>query len=90
MGYVEIAPEQLDELMVSIKVAFGIFTGLYAMWMIFSLALGNLGWRRAGDRKRRAFILASNLSQSEVLLWSRSVMWLLNSACPAQTRRKSA
>lgn len=43
MGHVEIAPEQLDELMVSIKVAFGIFAGLCAMGTIFSLARGNLG-----------------------------------------------
>jgi MFS family permease len=43
MGHAEIAPEQLDELMVSIKVAFGIFAGLCAMGTIFSLARGNLG-----------------------------------------------
>ena len=43
MGHVEIAPEQLDRLMVSIKVAFGIFAGLCAMGTIFSLARGNLG-----------------------------------------------
>jgi hypothetical protein len=43
MGHVEIAPDQLDKLMVSIKVAFGIFAGLCAMGTIFSLARGNLG-----------------------------------------------
>jgi hypothetical protein len=42
MGHVEIAPEQLDELMVSIKVAFGIFAGLCIMGTLFSLARGNL------------------------------------------------
>ncbi len=42
MGHVEIAPEQLDKLMVSIKVAFGIFAGLCVMGTIFSLARGNL------------------------------------------------
>jgi hypothetical protein len=42
MGQVEIAPRQLYELMVSIKVAFGIFAGLCAMGTIFSLERGNL------------------------------------------------
>jgi EmrB/QacA subfamily drug resistance transporter len=42
MGHVEIAPDQLDKLMVSIKVAFGIFAGLCAIGTIFSLARGNL------------------------------------------------
>ena len=42
MGHVEIAPEQLDVLMISIKVAFGIFAGLCLMGMLFSLARGNL------------------------------------------------
>jgi hypothetical protein len=42
MGHVEISPDQLDELMVSIKLAFGIFAGLCLMGTIFSLARGNL------------------------------------------------
>lgn len=42
MGHVEISPGQLDALMISIKVAFGIFAGLCLMGMIFSLARGNL------------------------------------------------
>ncbi|MHC1686380.1 MAG: MFS transporter [Methanothrix sp.] len=42
MGHVEIAPAQMDELMVSIKVAFGIFAGLCLMGMLFSLARGKM------------------------------------------------
>jgi len=42
MGHTEIAPEQLDELMISIKVSFGIFAGLCALGTVFSLARGNL------------------------------------------------
>jgi EmrB/QacA subfamily drug resistance transporter len=42
MGHVEISPDQLDKLMISIKVAFGIFAGLCLMGTIFSLARGNL------------------------------------------------
>ena len=46
MGHVEIAPAQMDELMVSIKVAFGIFAGFCLMGMLFSLARGKM--RSAG------------------------------------------
>lgn len=42
MGHVEIAPAQMDELMVSIKVAFGIFAGFCLMGMLFSLARGKM------------------------------------------------
>ena len=42
MGHVEIAPAQMDELMVSIKVAFGIFAVLCLMGMLFSLARGKM------------------------------------------------
>jgi hypothetical protein len=43
MGHVEIAPERIDMLMVSIKLAFGVFAGLCVLGTIFSLARGNLG-----------------------------------------------
>jgi MFS family permease len=43
MGHVEIAPGQIDMLMVSIKLAFGVFAGLCVLGTIFSLARGNLG-----------------------------------------------
>ncbi|VVB71682.1 Major Facilitator Superfamily protein [uncultured archaeon] len=42
MGHVEISAEQIDLLMVSIKMAFGIFAGLCVMGTLFSLARGNL------------------------------------------------
>jgi EmrB/QacA subfamily drug resistance transporter len=42
MGHVEIAPSQLGELMISIRVAFGIFAGLCIIGTLFSLARGNL------------------------------------------------
>jgi MFS family permease len=42
MGHVEIAPGQMDMLMVSIKLSFGIFAGLCVLGTIFSLARGNL------------------------------------------------
>jgi EmrB/QacA subfamily drug resistance transporter len=43
MGHVEIAPGQMDLLMVSIKLSFGVFAGLCVLGTIFSLARGNLG-----------------------------------------------
>ncbi len=43
MGHVEIAPGQMDMLMVSIKLSFGVFAGLCVLGTIFSLARGNLG-----------------------------------------------
>jgi MFS family permease len=42
MGHVEIAPGQIDTLMISIKLAFGVFAGLCVLGTIFSLARGNL------------------------------------------------
>jgi len=42
MGHVEIAPEQMEMLMVSIKLSFGVFAGLCVLGTIFSLARGNL------------------------------------------------
>jgi EmrB/QacA subfamily drug resistance transporter len=42
MGHVEISAEQVDLLMVSIKVAFGVYAGLCAMGTLFSLSRGNL------------------------------------------------
>jgi EmrB/QacA subfamily drug resistance transporter len=42
MGHVEIAPGQIDMLMISIKLAFGVFAGLCVLGTIFSLARGNL------------------------------------------------
>jgi EmrB/QacA subfamily drug resistance transporter len=43
MGHVEIAPGQMDMLMVSIKLSFAVFAGLCVLGTIFSLARGNLG-----------------------------------------------
>lgn len=42
MGHVEIAPEQIGVLMISIKLAFGVFAGLCVLGTIFSLARGSL------------------------------------------------
>jgi EmrB/QacA subfamily drug resistance transporter len=42
MGHVEIAPEQIGVLMISIKLAFGVFAGLCLLGTFFSLARGNL------------------------------------------------
>lgn len=42
MGHVEIAPGQIDTLMISIKLAFGVFAGFCVLGTIFSLARGNL------------------------------------------------
>ncbi len=42
MGHVEIGPEQIDLLMISIKLAFGVFAGLCVLGTIFSMARGNL------------------------------------------------
>ena len=42
MGHVEIAPGQTDTLMISIKLAFGVFAGLCVLGTIFSLARGKL------------------------------------------------
>ncbi len=42
MGHVEIAPGQIDTLMISIKLAFGVFAGLCVLGTVFSLARGNL------------------------------------------------
>ncbi len=42
MGHVEIGPGQIDMLMISIKLAFGVFAGLCVLGTIFSLARGNL------------------------------------------------
>jgi MFS family permease len=42
MGHVEIGPGQIDTLMISIKLAFGVFAGLCVLGTIFSLARGNL------------------------------------------------
>jgi EmrB/QacA subfamily drug resistance transporter len=43
MGHVEIAPEQIGVLMISIKLAFGVFASLCLLGTFFSLARGNLG-----------------------------------------------
>jgi MFS family permease len=42
MGHVEIAPGQIDMLMISIKLAFGVFAGFCVLGTVFSLARGNL------------------------------------------------
>ena len=42
MGHVEIGPAQIDMLMISIKLAFGVFAGLCVLGTVFSLARGNL------------------------------------------------
>lgn len=43
MGHVEIGPGQIDMLMTSIKLAFGVFAGLCVLGTVLSLARGNLG-----------------------------------------------
>ena len=42
MGHVEIGPAQIDMLMISIKLAFGVFAGLCVLGTVLSLARGNL------------------------------------------------
>jgi MFS family permease len=42
IGHVEIGPAQIDMLMTSIKLAFGVFAGLCVLGTVFSLARGNL------------------------------------------------